>query len=210
MSLPYRFQHPELLEQALTHPSAAPSQHERLEFLGDALLNAIIAIELFHRFPEASEGELSRLRSTLVRGETLAGIAEKLALPSMLRLGRGEKPRPSILANALEAVIGAVYLDGGFEACRRFVLTLFEKGLKRLSLEGSEKDPKTRLQEYLQKRGLPLPEYRVVEVTGPPHARVFRVQCLVQGLPPATGEGPSRRKAEQEAARKVLEALEHG
>ncbi len=210
MSLPYRFQHPELLEQALTHPSAAPSQHERLEFLGDALLNAIIAIELFHRFPEASEGELSRLRSTLVRGETLAGIAEKLALPSMLRLGRGEKPRPSILANALEAVIGAVYLDGGFEACRRFVLTLFEKGLKRLSLEGSEKDPKTRLQEYLQKRGLPLPEYQVVEVIGPPHARVFRVQCRVQGLPPATGEGPSRRKAEQEAARKALEALEHG
>ncbi|RMD71217.1 MAG: ribonuclease III, partial [Gammaproteobacteria bacterium] len=110
MKLP-PFRHAGLLEEALTHPSAGPSRFERLEFLGDALLNAIVAIELFHRFPEASEGELSRLRSTLVRGETLAGIAERLALSSMLRLGRGERPRPSILADALEALIGAIYLD---------------------------------------------------------------------------------------------------
>lgn len=212
--LPYRFARPELLGEALTHRSAGRPNNERLEFLGDAVLNFLIAEALYQRVPDADEGGLSRLRATLVRGETLAEIAGDLRLGEALSLGSGELKsggfrRRSILADALEAVIGAVYLDGGFEACRELVRELFASRLASLPDTDSLKDPKTRLQEYLQSRQAALPVYHLVAEEGEPHRRTFRVACETPWLKaPVEASGRSRRAAEQEAARLALLELE--
>jgi ribonuclease-3 len=210
-TLGYAFQQPELLVEALTHRSAAPRHNERLEFLGDALLNLVMAEHLFQRYPQASEGELSRLRASLVNGETLATLARGLKLGESLRLGQGElrsggPQRESILADALEAIFGAVYLDGGLNACRVLILHLYRDCLDRLAGAGELKDPKTRLQEYLQARQQPLPVYSVLEIRGEPHAQSFTVECAATGCR-AVAVGSNRRKAEQDAARRVLEQL---
>lgn len=213
-ALPYRFARPELLGEALTHRSAGPRNNERLEFLGDAVLNFLIADALFRRVPDADEGGLSRLRANLVRRETLAEIAAELRLGEALVLGPGELKsggfrRQSILADALEAVVGAVYLDGGFGACEALVDRLFRERLDSLPSTDSLKDPKTRLQEYLQARQAPLPNYRLVSQEGEPHRRVFRVACEIEGVTGTVeATGRSRRAAEQEAARRALKALE--
>ena len=210
-ALGYIFQRPELLEEALTHRSALPRNNERLEFLGDALLNLIVAEHLFQRYPQASEGELSRLRATLVKGEALAELARGLKLGEELRLGQGElrsggPQRESILADALEAIFGAVYLDGGLKACRSLILHLYRNNLAGLASADELKDPKTRLQEYLQARQQPLPIYSVLEIRGEPHAQSFTVECAVADRR-AVAVGSSRRKAEQDAARQMLERL---
>ncbi|HNW78053.1 MAG TPA: ribonuclease III [Candidatus Competibacteraceae bacterium] len=209
--LGYRFQRLELLEEALTHRSFAARNNERLEFLGDALLNLAVAEYLFQQYPKASEGELSRLRASLVRAETLAELARSLKLGDWLRLGPGElksggSRRESILSDTVEAIVGATYLDGGFEACRALVLNLYGDSLARLNSASELKDPKTRLQEYLQARQLGLPVYNVLEIRGEPHAQSFMVECVI-GNCRATAVGGSRRKAEQEAARQVLEQM---
>ncbi|MCP5160002.1 MAG: ribonuclease III [Gammaproteobacteria bacterium] len=210
-ALDYRFQTPERLEDALTHRSASARNNERLEFLGDALLNLIVAEYLFQRYPKASEGELSRLRASLVKGETLADLARELKLGDWLRLGPGELKsggyrRESILSDALEAVIGAIYLDSDFSTCRNWVLHLYRDWLTRLSSANELKDPKTRLQEHLQADQRPLPTYNVLEIRGEPHAQSFIVECVVTGLR-TTAIGSSRRKAEQESARLMLERI---
>ena len=203
-----------LLDQALTHRSAGAPHNERLEFLGDALLGLVIADELHRLRAHADEGELTRLRASLVRRETLAELARELALGDCLRLGGGELKsggyrRDSVLANGFEAVLGAAYLDSGFHAARDLVRRLYADRLARLPEKGPPKDPKTRLQEYLQARGLPLPEYQVVTIEGEAHERSFTVTCHVEGVAePAEGHGVSRRKAEQAAARRVLSSLE--
>lgn len=214
--LSYSFCDETLLERALTHRSAARDHNERLEFLGDAILGFLIAEVLLTHFPEASEGELTRLRAKLVRGPTLADVARKLGLGDYLKLGGGElksggRDRESILADAFEAVIGAMYLDGGIEACRQSVLTIFQAQFDRISRKESSKDPKTCLQEVLQARGLSLPEYTVLQMDGAAHAQHFTVECRIEGFPETTqGCGRSRRRAEQEAARKALHFFEYG
>lgn len=210
-ALGYEFQHPLLLEEALTHRSAGWRNNERLEFLGDALLNCVIADELFRVYPRASEGELSRLRANLVKEDTLAGLARELSLGDYLHLGAGELKsggfrRASILADALEAVFGAVYLDSDFGTCRRLILRLYQHCLSNLPQLTELKDPKTRLQEYLQARQQALPEYQILEIIGEPHAQSFKVECVVDGMR-TIAIGKSRRKAEQEAARQALERL---
>lgn len=209
--LGYAFRQPGLLEEALTHRSAAPRHNERLEFLGDALLNLVMAEYLFQRYPQASEGELSRLRATLVKGEALAELARGLKLGGELWLGQGEMrsggpQRESILADALEAIFGAVYLDGGLDACRALILHLYRNELTGLASASELKDPKTRLQEYLQARQQPLPVYSVLEIRGEPHAQSFTVECAVADRR-AVAVGSNRRKAEQDAARQMLEQL---
>ncbi len=209
----YQFTHTELLQQALTHRSASSRHNERLEFLGDSVLNLIISTELFSRFPNAQEGELSRMRASLVKGETLAELSRELTMGDYLALGSGELKsggfrRESILADVYEALIGAIYLDGGFEAARHFVMQQFSVRLHRCNPEQMMKDPKTRLQEYQQQRGFVLPEYQVVSTEGQEHDQTFQVACVVSGLETATlGEGRSRRKAEQAAAEEVLKRL---
>lgn len=212
--LGYEFHSPRLLEEALTHRSSGGRHNERLEFLGDALLNCVIAEELFKAYPYATEGELSRLRASLVKEDTLARLARDLSLGDYLRLGSGELKsggfrRASILADALEAIFGAVYLDSDFETCRRLILRLYRQCLADLPAVDELKDPKTRLQEYLQSRQQGLPVYQVVEVTGEPHAQNFKVECIIDNRR-TMAMGKSRRKAEQEAARQALEQLTHG
>lgn len=212
LKLGYRFTDGTLLEAALTHRSAGSINYERLEFLGDAILNFIIAEEIYQRFPQAHEGELSRLRASLVKEETLAQLARDLELGQHLILGQGEQKsggyrRASTLADALEALIGAVYLDGGFAACREIVVSLYRERLDAAS-PTDLKDPKTRLQEYLQSRRLPPPLYNVLEISGEAHAQSFRMECFVQGREPTQGTGSSRRRAEQDAAEKMLKLLE--
>lgn len=212
-ALGYSFTERALLERALTHRSVGSRHNERLEFLGDSVLSFVIASELFHRFPQASEGNLSRMRASLVKGETLAEIARELALGDYLKLGSGELKsggfrRDSILADAFEAVIGAVYLDGGEAAARELVLRFFAARLDTCQ-PAALKDPKTRLQEHLQARGEALPEYHVAQIRGQAHNQLFIVECRVPGLEaPVTGEGSSRRKAEQAAAEQALEHLQ--
>lgn len=211
--LGYQFTQAVLLEDALTHRSAGSQNYERLEFLGDAILNFIIAAELYQRFNQAAEGELSRLRASLVNSEALARLARGLNLGEFLTLGSGEMKsggfrRESILADALEAVFGAVYLDGGFEAGRNLILRLYHQTLDSLPAVADLKDPKTQLQEYLQSRKLPLPNYLVVDISGDPHAQTFVVECQAEGLAaPTRGVGSSRRKAEQEAASNALRLI---
>ncbi len=213
-ALGYRFRQPALLETALTHRSAGRRNNERLEFLGDAILGFVISEALFERFPEATEGQLSRMRANLVKGETLAGIARHLNLGDHLILGSGELKsggfrRESTLADAVEALIGAIYQDGGLDAARDFVLRHLGRHIDRLDPGGVLKDPKTRLQEYLQARGRALPRYEVTAVRGKTHDQVFEVVCHVDGLEePSRGSGGSRRKAEQAAAAAALARLE--
>jgi ribonuclease-3 len=212
----YRFSDERLLDQALTHRSASRRHNERLEFLGDAVLNFLVAEALYQRMPGAREGELTRWRANLVRRQTLATLARGLALGRHLKLGGGEiktrgAERDSILADAFEAVIGAVYLDGGLEACRAMVLQLFAPHFLPAPEEKSVKDPKTRLQEAVQSRNLPLPTYAVLRVEGAAHEQRFTVTCRVSGVVKAVqGFGSSRRRAEQDAASKTLALLEHG
>jgi ribonuclease-3 len=209
----YHFKNPDLLGEALTHRSVGSRNYERLEFLGDGALNFVIASELYQRFPEASEGDLSRLRSSLVKGDKLAELAQRYHLGEHLSLGSGELKsggyrRASILADALEAIFGAVYLDSGFEQCRALILVVYGPSLESLPDPDQLKDPKTRLQEWLQSRKRPLPEYDVVDVSGEAHKQVFTVACKVEGLTKAVlGVGNSRRKAEQEAAQKTMRLL---
>lgn len=203
----------ELLEQALTHRSAGQPHNERLEFLGDAILGMIVAERLFTLFPEASEGQLSRLRAQLVKRDTLAKIAREIGLGEYLRMGSGElraggQSRDSTLSDALEAFLGAVYLDLGTNAVEEVINSLFSERLQQLDLSRSVKDPKTRLQEYLQSRNLTLPEYRVTATSGKQHQQRFDVECSLPDLGiTARGEGRSRRKAEQDAASEALELI---
>jgi len=213
--LSYRFNDPALAELALTHRSAGKPNNERMEFLGDALLGVVIAEMLYETHPNASEGELSRLRAQLVNGQTLATIARELELGDRLKLGSGELKsggfrRDSILADALEAMLAAVYLDGGFAACREVVRSLFQERVA--SIPRSSKDAKTRLQEWLQARGLPLPLYELKEAHGEDHAKTFDVFCAIAEPRPigAEGHGGSRRAAEQDAAETVLRQLLEG
>jgi ribonuclease-3 len=211
--LGHTFNRPALLQQALTHRSAASENNERLEFLGDSLLNFIIGEALFKGFGRLPEGDLSRIRAHLVKGDTLAEIARELDLSDALILGGGELKsggyrRDSILADAVEALIAAVYLDAGMDACRDLVLRLYDARLQNLDPRKMGKDPKTRLQEWLQKRREPLPEYEVVNVSGPAHDQTFDVVCKVAGQPPVQARAGSRRKAEQLAAEKALDRLE--
>ncbi len=211
--LGHLFKNEQLLALALTHRSAVGQNNERLEFLGDGALNFIIAAELFRRRPELSEGDLSRLRATLVRGQTLAEIALELALADQLTMGEGELrsggfQRGSIQADAVEALLGAVYLDDGFAACQRVVLGLYQSRLENLPAIDELKDPKTRLQERLQGRGRPLPQYELKGVAGKPHEQSFTVLCsLLDEQISSTGESSSRRRAEQIAAAAMLQAL---
>jgi ribonuclease-3 len=215
--LGYNFDDPALLLQALTHRSSGRNNNERLEFLGDAALGCVIAAEIYRLHPQASEGELSRLRASLVRRESLAELAQSLEFGSYLRLGSGERKsgghhRDSILADGLEAVLGAIYLDGGFGPCRDCILALFADRLISLPDLSELKDPKTRLQEFLQSRQQPLPDYSVLETTGDAHDQRFRVQCRVEdaGTRPTEGVARNRRNAEQIAAAQMLDQLEAG
>lgn len=212
--LGHRFRDPRLLLQALTHRSHSTPHNERVEFLGDGVLNCIVAAELYTRFPGLKEGELSRLRASLVREERLHEIAAGLALGDYLRLGEGELKsggfrRPSILADGLEALIGAVFLDGGFDSARDVVLRLYRPLLESAEPSAVEKDPKTQLQEWLQSRRYALPQYSVVATRGAAHEQRFEVECLVRELDLRTvGTGTSRRLAEQEAARAAYDKLQ--
>nr|WP_277608558.1 ribonuclease III [Microbulbifer elongatus] len=210
--LGYQFTRAELLDLALTHRSHGSRNNERLEFLGDSILGFTISAALFEKFPDGREGQMSRLRAQLVSGETLAKVARELELGECLRLGEGEMKsgghrRASILADAVEAIIGAIYLDSGFEAARERVLAWFAPRLQSLSLE-TAKDPKTRLQEWLQARQKPLPDYTVVEVAGEEHSQQFVVECRVSGLSePAKGIAGNRRAAEKAAATEAYARL---
>lgn len=205
-SLGHRFGDQALLRVALTHRSYGTQHNERLEFLGDSVLNCVIADELYRRFPHLAEGELSRARALLVRQQSLFERAQTLGIGDELLLGEGElrsggKNRPSILADALEAMIGAVYVDGGFERARQVVRTLFASVLDGAENDVLGKDPKTLLQEYLQSKKLPLPQYSIIATQGEAHCQHFTVACVIPSLSiQATGEGRSRRAAEQCAA----------
>lgn len=211
--LDYQFARTELLETALTHRSVGSTNNERLEYLGDSVLNFIIADALYHRFDNASEGELSRLRANLVNGGTLADIARTLQLGEFLKLGPGELKsggfrRDSILAGGMEALIGAVYIDGGFKASHDLVMRIYHNHFEEVSLDIVIKDPKTRLQEYLQSKKQPLPSYNILTIEGRDHDQIFSVECTIEGLlQPVVGGGSSRRKAEQDAAGKALELI---
>lgn len=212
-SLDYTFEDASLLTLALTHRSVGPHNNERLEFLGDGALNFVVAHLLYERFPKLPEGELSRLRALLVKEGSLCEVAKRLALGPYLLLGDGEKKsagwqRPSILADAVEAMIGAAYLDGGFPAAQILVKQFLGERLQALDPNEVHKDAKSRLQELLQGQKKPLPAYRVVDMQGEAHAQHFIVACDVVGFGIQTqGEGSSRRTAEQQAAKLALDAL---
>ena len=209
----YTFKDVKLLHLALTHRSFNKQHNERLEFLGDAVLGMIIAQQLFKQFPEQSEGNLTRLRASLVNGVTLAEIAREINLGLQIKLGSGElksggRKRDSILADAFEALIGAVYLDSDFASVQKMVINLFNERIKKIDPSIQTKDSKTQLQEFLQSRKLPLPEYSIEEITGKDHAQTFTVSCSVATLEQrCVSKGPSRRVAEQRAARLVLEKI---
>ncbi len=212
-TLGYVFEDESLLTRALTHRSVGARHNERLEFLGDALLGMVVADYLFTSYPDADEGQLTRTRATLVNRESLADVARGLDLGDLIYLGEGELKsggwrRDSILANAVEALLGAIYLDGGMEACRRTVLRLLESRLADIDPDSTSKDAKTALQEFLQSRRRCLPEYKTMDISGPAHQQIFTVSCLVDSLPePVVANGPTRRKAEQAAARATLDLL---
>lgn len=215
-SIGHPFANPALLDLALTHRSAGGEHNERLEYLGDSILGFMVADVLYHRFLLADEGQLSRLRASLVRRETLAQLGRDLELERYIRMGAGEMrtggpSRSSTLADAFEAVIGAVYLDGGYPAARALVERLFAGLFEGLDLASVEKDPKTRLQELLQSRRRHLPSYEVTEVAGDQHNQQFHVRCFLEDSSQETnGAGPSRRRAEQDAADKMLRRIAHG
>lgn len=207
----HRFAKPELLRRALTHRSHSAAHNERLEFLGDSVVNCAVALELYHKFPHLTEGELSRLRANLVNQQSLASVAQQFDFGEQLLLGEGESKsggsrRPSMLADAVEAVIGAAFLDEGFEAARRVVRTLLGGAIDAIDPATSGKDPKTLLQEYLQGRRMALPQYAVVATRGEAHEQQFEVECVIPELRiRSLGAGTSRRSAEQEAARHAYE-----
>jgi ribonuclease-3 len=208
------FKNEELLLQALTHRSAAPKNNERLEYLGDAILSFVIAEELFNRFPQAKEGKMSRLRASLVKGETLAEIARELKLGEVLILGQGELKsggfrRESILADTLEAIFGALFLDSGIEVVKPLILRLYDERLDSIDVTETVKDPKTRLQELLQSRKLPLPLYSVKEIESTDNQPVFEASCQVSLLNKlVVAQGSSHRKAEKKAAERALTLIE--
>jgi len=214
--LGYQFNDAELLTLALTHRSANGKHNERLEFLGDSILSFVIADDLYHRFPKINEGDMSRMRATLVRGHTLAELGREFELGDYLKLGPGELKsggfrRDSILADAVEAIIGAIYLDSGTEVVRGIILSWYNERLEAIKPGVSQKDPKTRLQEFLQGRRKPLPVYTVTNIKGEAHNQEFTVACDVAGIGmPVIGKGTSRRKAEQAAAETALEQLSNG
>lgn len=211
--LNYTFQDEKLLKKALTHRSKGIDNNERFEFLGDAVVNFVIGEILFHQYPKGSEGELSRWRASLVNRDTLADLAKIFDLGIYLHLGSGEQrsggsERNSILSCAMEAVIGAVYLDGGFAVARECILAWYEPFLNSLSSAASHKDPKTLLQEYLQGQRLPLPNYLVAAIEGEAHQQLFTISCQINGVSDIThGQGTSRRRAEQAAAQAMLEVI---
>lgn len=211
--IPYQFKDKTLLQQALTHRSVGKVNNERLEFLGDSILSAVVSTRLYQLRTDNDEGDLSRLRARVVRGATLSKLAAALNLSQYVRLGEGEMKsggykRDSILADTFEAIIGAIYLDGGFAECEKAVLYMCEAEIAGLPEASELKDPKTRLQEWLQSRGFPLPEYVVLSEDGPPHKKHFKVQTTekLAGFD-VTGSGSSRRKAEQSAAQAALDYL---
>ncbi len=212
-ALNYQFHQPDLLTEALTHRSKGHRNNERLEFLGDSILNYLITDELYHYFPETSEGEMSRYRASLVRGETLAELARALKLGDYLIMGQGELKsggytRDSILANGFEAIVGAIYLDGGLSAVKEFLLPLFQERIAAIPRNAQMKDPKTRLQEHMQGLRMPLPVYDIISVKGEAHNQEFKVQCQIELLAqPVIGTGSSRRRAEQAAAENALALL---
>jgi len=209
----YTFSNKDLQKLALTHRSTSSKNYERLEFLGDSILGFIISKELFQRFPDAQEGQLSRLRASLVKGDTLATIARELELGNYLQLGSGELKsggfrRSSILADALEALIGAVYLDSDIHKTEQFILQFYKERLDNCDPSKAEKDPKTQLQEILQAESSTLPVYTVLKTGGEAHDQTFEVECFIEGRKiRQTATGTSRRKAEQAAAQKILEII---
>ncbi len=211
--LNYSFNNISYLELALTHRSANSKHNERLEFLGDSILSFVIADDLYHRFPKVNEGDMSRMRATLVKGNTLAELGREFEVGDYLKLGPGELKsggfrRDSILADAIEAIIGAIHLDSDIETARKIVLNWYQSRLDAIKPGVSQKDPKTRLQELLQSHRKPLPEYQVTNIKGEAHNQQFTVACHVAGLEQAViGQGTSRRKAEQVAAQQALEYL---
>jgi len=211
--LGHTFAQPSLLSRAITHRSFGADHNERLEFLGDAVLSLAISGLLFERFGGSDEGDLTRVRAHLVREDSLHRVALVIGLPEVLRLSEGEArgggaQRPSILADALEAIIGATFLDGGFDAATRLVKGLFGEVIATTDIDGWAKDAKTELQEWLQARRLPVPGYRITNTRGQAHAQTFEVECAVPALGlTETGEGRSRRVAEQEAAHRMLQGL---
>jgi ribonuclease III len=215
-ALDYVFKQPLLLQRALTHRSHGQNNNERLEFLGDSVLNCIVAKHLYESYPDLSEGDLSRLRSNLVNQQTLFNLAQKLQLGELLLLGEGERKsagfrRPSILADALEALIGAAFIDGGFSAAQQVVLGQYVPYLAQTGIQSLGKDSKTLLQEYLQARKLSLPKYTVIATQGEAHAQLFRVECEIAQLNiKALGEGGSRRSAEQAAAETAYRKINPG
>ncbi|HEX5127504.1 MAG TPA: ribonuclease III [Rhodocyclaceae bacterium] len=212
-ALSYHFNRWQLLQQALTHRSYGADNNERLEFLGDSILNMVVAMALYERFGQLKEGELSRLRAQLVRQEALRTIAERIGIGQMLHLGEGELKsgghgRPSILADATEAIFGAIFLDGGFDAAKRVIDMLYADIIAKLDPSTSLKDPKTALQEYLQSRRMPLPKYDLVASRGEAHAQEFEVECVMPELGLRTrGIGTNRRAAEQAAAAQAMEHI---
>jgi len=211
--IPYRFNDPVLLKLALSHRSVGKLNNERLEFLGDSILSAVVSARLFELRDDNSEGELSRLRARVVRGQTLAKLAGSLNLGDFIYLGEGEMKsggnnRKSILADTLEAILGAIYLDGGYASCARVILHICDEEIANLPDANDLKDPKTRIQEWLQAQGYLLPEYTLVSEKGPPHKKEFLVQMTARaaGLD-VTGSGGSRQKAEQAAATAALEII---
>lgn len=212
-SLGHVFRRPELLRQALTHRSFGVDHNERLEFIGDSILNCATALTLYRRFPQIPEGELSRIRANLVNKDTLCRLARTLDLGSAIRLGEGElrsggAARPSILADALEAVFGAIFLDGGFDAADAAIGRIYAGEIAAIDPSELAKDPKTRLQEWLQGRKLAVPDYSVAAVRGEAHLQTFDVVCRIAALDiAATGSGASRRAAEQAAAAAAYEQV---
>ena len=210
----YRFADQQLLDEALTHRSRGALNYERLEFLGDSVLNLVISSRLFELKPDAQEGDLSRMRARLVRGESLTDIASGLGLGKQLKLGEGEMKsggfrRASILADAFEALLGAIFLDSDYASCRHVILDLFDPLIEKLPGIEELKDAKTRLQEWLQGRGSPLPEYTLLREEGADHVKKFHVQCTIADDGSAVeASGSSRRRAEQAAAAKMLELLQ--
>jgi ribonuclease-3 len=211
----YKFKDEALLETALTHRSMGRGNNERFEYLGDAVLGFIIADSIFQKFPQATEGELTRLRASLVKGETLAKLGRDLGLGDYIKLGPGEMKsggwrRDSILANTLEAIIGAIYLDADIEVCRQCVISLYQQLLSEVSPDTLNKDPKTTLQELLQSRRLELPVYSVLSESGEAHDRLFNVECaIIEPDISVQAEGRSKRLAEQSAAEKALLELQY-
>ena len=211
--LGYQFVNLDYLKQALTHRSAAAFNNERLEFLGDSILNFAIGKALYEKFPKSDEGELSRMRATLVKEQTLAIVARQFELGDYLKLGAGELKsggfrRESILSDCVEALIAAIYLDAGIDAALARVYQWYKELLEQIKPGEAQKDPKTRLQEFLQGRRMKLPEYEVIEIRGEAHNQSFKVSCKVEGLTEVVfGQGTSRRKAEQNAAQQTIEKL---